>query len=126
MNVQNDRIQVACEALSLSAVSEQYSLLAEQAATKDSTYTDFLEQCLMVEQAERRRRSQTVLTKLAGFPIIKTLDSYDFKFAAGAPKKVVQTLESLAFVERRENVIFLGSSGVGKTHLAIALGYLAT
>jgi len=42
------------------------------------------------------------------------------------PKKTVQSLESLAFVERHENVIFLGPSGVGKTHLAIALGYLAT
>ena len=57
---------------------------------------------------------------------IKLIDDYDFKFAAGAPKKTVQTLQSMAFVERRENVIFLGPSGVGKTHLAIGLGYLAT
>lgn len=126
MNVQDDRIQSACEALTLSAVAEQYPALAEQAANKDASYVDFLEQCLLAEQEERKRRSQTVLTKLAGFPVIKTLDSYDFKFAAGAPKKTVQSLESLAFVERHENVIFLGPSGVGKTHLAIALGYLAT
>jgi DNA replication protein DnaC len=67
-----------------------------------------------------------MLTKFAGFPAIKVFDDYDFKFAAGAPKKTVQTLQSMAFVERKENVIFLGPSGVGKTHLAIALGYLAT
>jgi DNA replication protein DnaC len=67
-----------------------------------------------------------MLTKFAGFPAIKLIDDYDFKFAAGAPKKTVQTLQSMAFVERKENVIFLGPSGVGKTHLAIALGYLAT
>ena len=126
MNVQDDRIRTVCEALTLTAIGENYPILAEEAAKKETSYVDFLEQCLNAEQDERRRRSQSVLTKLAGFPIIKTLDDYDFKFAAGAPKKSVQTLQSLAFVERNENVIFLGPSGVGKTHLAIALGYLAT
>ena len=67
-----------------------------------------------------------MLAKFAGFPAIKLIDDYDFKFAAGAPKKTLQTLQSMAFVERKENVIFLGPSGVGKTHLAIGLGYLAT
>src|SRR6202049_5368939 len=51
---------------------------------------------------------------------------YDFVFAPGAPRKQIMELASLAFVERAENVVFLGPSGVGKTHLAIALGYLAT
>src|SRR5216684_4040163 len=59
-------------------------------------------------------------------PRIKTLDRYDFTFATGAPRKQIMELASLAFVERAENVVFLGPSGVGKTHLAIALGYLAT
>src|SRR5712691_5277823 len=59
-------------------------------------------------------------------PRIKTLDRYDFTFATGAPRKQIMELASLAFVERAENVVFLGPSGVGKTHLAIALGYLGT
>ena len=96
MNVQNDRVQSVCEALALPAISEQYSVLAEEAAKSDVSYIDFLEQCLMAEQSDRRRRSQAVLTRLAGFPVIKTLSDYDFKFAAGAPKKIVQTLESLS------------------------------
>ena len=57
---------------------------------------------------------------------VKTLDQYDFDFAVGAPKKQIMELAGLAFIERAENVVFLGPSGVGKTHLAIALGYLAT
>jgi DNA replication protein DnaC len=126
MNVQNERIQSACSALTLSAIAQQYSELAQAAVDTDASYTDFLENCLKAEQAERRSRSQSMLTKLAGFPAIKLIDDYDFKFAAGAPKKTVQTLQSMAFVQRKENVIFLGPSGVGKTHLAIALGYLAT
>lgn len=63
---------------------------------------------------------------IACFPAVKTVDQYDFNFATGAPRKQIMELASLAFVERAENVVFLGPSGVGKTHLAIALGYLAT
>jgi DNA replication protein DnaC len=126
MNIQDERIQYACDALALGAIAEHYPALAQQAADNDASYSDFLERCLKAEQDERRSRSQAMLTKFAGFPAIKVFDDYDFKFAAGAPKKTVQTLQSMAFVERKENVIFLGPSGVGKTHLAIALGYLAT
>ena len=126
MNIQDERIRTACDTLALGAVAEHYPGLAQQAAEEVASYVDFLERCLKAEQDERRSRSQAMLTKFAGFPAIKLLDDYDFKFAAGAPKKTVQTLQSMAFVERKENVIFLGPSGVGKTHLAIALGYLAT
>ena len=66
-----------------------------------------------------------MITKMAGFPKIKTLDEFDFKFASQVSEKQLKELSSLAFVERQENVIFLGPSGVGKSHLAIALGYLA-
>jgi DNA replication protein DnaC len=126
MNIQDERIRHACEALTLGAVADHYPQLAQQAADDEASFVDFLEHCLKAEQDERRRRSQTMLTKFAGFPAIKRLDDYDFKFAAGAPEKSVQTLRSMAFIERKENVIFLGPSGVGKTHLAIGLGYLAT
>lgn len=126
MNLQDERIQVACDSLALGAIAEHYPALAQEAADSDASYAEFLERCLKAEQDERRSRSQAMLTKFAGFPAIKLIDDYDFKFAAGAPKKTVQTLKSMAFVERKENVIFLGPSGVGKTHLAIALGYLAT
>jgi DNA replication protein DnaC len=67
-----------------------------------------------------------VFVRVARFPAIKTLDQYDFGFATGAPRKQIMELATLAFVERAENVVFLGPSRVGKTYLAIALGYLAT
>lgn len=126
MNVQDERIQSACDQLTLRAVADQYAQLAQEAVRADRSYSDFLEQCLKAEQDARRLRSQTMLVRIACFPAIKLLEDYDFTFAQGAPKKAIQNLASLAFIERKENIILLGPSGVGKTHLAIALGYLAT
>ena len=62
-----------------------------------------------------------MLARVAGFPAVKTLDQYDFEFAAGAPRQQIMQLASLAFVERSENVILLGPSGVGKTHVSTAV-----
>ena len=126
MNIQDERIQSACERLTLKAVADQYAVLAQEAVQDDQSFSDYLEQCLKAELDARRLRSQAMLVRIAGFPAIKLLDDFDFRFAKGAPKKAIQELASLAFVERKENIILLGPSGVGKTHLAIALGYLAT
>ena len=91
-----------------------------------SSFSDFLEDTLKGERETRRARAREMFARTAGFPAIKTLDGDDFGFATGAPRQQITELASLAFVERAENVVMLGPSGVGKTHLAIALGYMAT
>ena len=126
MNIQDERIQSACEQLSLKAIADQYAVLAQEAVQGDHSFSDYLEHCLKAELEARKLRSQAMLVRIAGFPAIKLLDDFDFRFAKGAPRKTIQNLASLAFIERKENIILLGPSGVGKTHLAIALGYLAT
>lgn len=62
---------------------------------------------------------------MAGFPAVKTLQDYDFAFAAAAPRRQIEQLAALSFITRKESIVFLGPSGVGKTHLAIALGHKA-
>ena len=124
--LQHQRIQTLCEQLKCQAIGDVYANLAETCAEQESSYIDYLEAVLKAEQEQRQARSRQTLAKLAGFPAIKTLEGFDFQFATGAPRERIEALASLAFLERRENVIFLGPSGTGKTHLAIALGYLAT
>lgn len=121
-----DRIDDLCQRLALGTMATHVGHVAEEAVRKEWSYREFFEQLLQAEYRERQERSRTLLTKTAGFPVIKTLDQYDFAFATGTPKALLNELASLAFIERAENVVLLGPSGVGKTHLAIALGYKAT
>jgi DNA replication protein DnaC len=125
-DLQHARIAALCAELRLTAMADLYGPAAQAAASRDASYSDFLVEVLRAERDARRQRARDLFARTAGFPTIKTLDSYDFSFASGAPRQQIQELASLAFVERTENVVFLGPSGVGKTHLAIALGYLAT
>ena len=66
-----------------------------------------------------------MMTRLVGFPAIKTLDDFSYDFAKGVKKSQIEELAVLGFVERNENVVLIGPCGVDKTHLAIALGYRA-
>ncbi len=125
MDLQHDRIREACQALKLDSLIDAYPQLAAKAVSNQLTFPDFLESLLKSELSARQARSRSVLTKLAGFPIIKTLEEFDYTVAHGVTKKTIQELSGLSFVERAENVVLLGPSGIGKTHLAISLGYLA-
>jgi DNA replication protein DnaC len=124
--IEFDRIEELCQRLGLGTMATHLAHVAQDAARNELSFQDFFERLLQAEYRERQERSRTLLTRTAGFPAIKTLEQYDFGFATGAPKQLLTELSTLAFVERAENVVFLGPSGVGKTHLAVALGYKAT
>jgi len=125
MNLQHERIQLLCEQLRLPAVAQGYAAAAQQAADQQQAYSEFLEGLLQGEMAHRHVRRQCVLTRLAGFPAHKTLEAFDFGLAGGLKRAQIEELAGLAFLERAENVVLIGPSGVGKTHLAIALGVKA-
>jgi DNA replication protein DnaC len=125
MNLQHERIAAMCTKLKLERIAAEWPPLAQQAAHDEASFAEFLERLLTMENDARVERQRQTLLKLATLPAVKTLEQYDFGFASGAPRLQIQELAALSFIERTENVVLLGSSGVGKTHIATALAYRA-
>ena len=121
MNLQMDRIAAMCSALKLYRIASDWSPIAQEVARQELSFGDFLERLLGAEADARGERQRHTLLKLATLPTIKTLEQFDFAFASGAPRAQIQELAGLAFIERAENVVLLGPSGVGKSHVASAL-----
>jgi len=96
--------------------------VAEEAARANLPYLDFLDRLLEEEAAARYQRTVAFKTTMARFPFIKTLDQFNFSFQPSIDERQIKELASLRFIASGENVIFLGPPGVGKTHLAVALG----
>jgi DNA replication protein DnaC len=119
------RVQAQLGRLKLPRMAECLDSLAEQAAKHDWTYLDFLDHLLEAEVSARSERDIAMKTKLAHFPFLKTLDQFDFAFQPAISERQVQELATLRFIANGENILLLGPPGVGKTHLAIALGVAA-
>ena len=107
MNLQHDRIRQACAILKLNTLASEWSAVADRCAGKDGSLADFLDCLLEMELSERRDRTRETLHKFAGFPRRKLLEDYGFKFASGAPRKLLTKLGGLAFVERGEHVALI-------------------
>jgi len=92
-------------------------------AAKDSKSTvEILDYLVSQEVQSKEARSLDLRMRLAGFPVEKRLEDFDFKFQPSIDKTSVKDIASLKFIHNAENVVFLGPPGVGKTHLAIGLG----
>jgi DNA replication protein DnaC len=97
----------------------------EMAAHRQRTYAEFLADLLGVEVAARRERYLRTRTRLAHLPFLRTLEQFDFSFQPSIDERQIRELATLTFVAEATNVLFLGPPGVGKTHLAVALGLRA-
>ena len=94
----------------------EYEALVQTVTDAESSYIDYLEQCLKAEQQSRQQRTRSVLLNMAGFPAVKQLYAYDIKFAVGAPKKQIEALASLSFIRRNENIVLLGCGENPRSH----------
>jgi DNA replication protein DnaC len=120
-----DQLQETLNGLGLAAVEARLEGLLEQAAKKEPSYGDFLLEVLTTESDARRQRYLKTRLQLAHLPYIKTFDQFDFSFQPSIDERQVRELRTLRFVHEASNVILLGPPGVGKTHLAVALGEAA-
>lgn len=111
--------------LRLYRTAENLDALLEEAAKEELTYADFLTRLTEREQSARKDKNVKMRTSLARFPYVKTLESFDFKFQPSLDQKRIKDLSDCRFIDNGENAVLLGPPGVGKTHLAIALGVAA-
>lgn len=122
---QLDRLHSYCQRLRLHQVAQDLPTLLEQAAKQDRSYSDFLDDLLSREIQAKGTKHLAMRLAMARLPFQKTLEQFDFKFQPSIDVKVLRELATGRYLEHGENVLLLGPPGVGKTHLAVALGMKA-
>jgi DNA replication protein DnaC len=108
--------------MKLTTVLRQYPVLARQARENGWEYEDFL---LSLTEAEMQARADNRLKRRirdARFPLVKTMESFDYSAAPDLDRRLVRELMAGAYIRERKNIIFVGKTGTGKSHLATALG----
>jgi len=125
MSENNRRLDDHLKYLKLPFIREHYQELAVQAAEKQIPHIDYLEKLADGEAAFRRDRSIERRIRQARFPVIKTLDQFNWSWPKKLNRLQVKNLFRLQFISDKANVIFLGGVGLGKSHLSTALGYQA-
>ena len=109
------------EKLNLTKIREYYPNYVEN-VNKDISLTDMLYELTEKEIEYRDDRASQIQISVSAFPYKKEIEDFDFTYQPSVNKNEMLELNTLGFLERNENVLFLGPSGVGKTHLAISLG----
>ena len=113
------------KALRLPTFLREYDKLARQCAAEGVDHSRYLLRLAELEMIDRERRTVERRIKEARFPAVKSLDSFDFTAIPSLNKTLVLELARSEYVARRENVIAVGNSGTGKTHIALGLGLAA-
>jgi len=111
--------------LKLRYLSEHYETIAKEAAALQWSHVEFLARLIEGEVHRREDLATQRRVSLARFPVLKTLDQFDWSWPKKINRPQIQNLFRLSFIEEKANVIFLANVGLGKTHLSIALGHAA-
>ncbi len=120
-----ERIRDNLELLKLKNTQEILDNYLERAVKDKLNIVDVLDHLLCEEAKSKKDRAYEKAIQMSGFPIKKGLDTFDFSFQPSLDKRQIEELATMRFMETAENIVFLGPPGVGKTHLATALGMIA-
>lgn len=120
-----DALRSQLVSLKLSHLLERFEPLAQQAGAEQWSHVDYLAQLIEGEAHAREDRSIQRRVGLARFPVVKTLDLFEWSWPTKINRPQIQNLFRLRFIEDKGNVIFIANVGLGKSHLAIALAHTA-
>jgi DNA replication protein DnaC len=109
--------------LKLPTILREYGSVATSCAKENCDYVTYLWRLVEREALDREKRASERRVKNARFPVIKTLDTFDFEAQPSLKEKLFLELMVGEYIERHENILIVGNSGTGKTHLASALGF---
>jgi DNA replication protein DnaC len=118
-------VAAQCRSLKLPTVAREASRLAEEAERQGMSHLEYLHQLLAAEMEERAQRRAARRTHEGGFPLVKTIEGFDFSRCPHLPEARVRMLADGGYIKRAEAVLFIGDPGTGKTHLATGLGVAA-
>jgi len=119
----DDELRAHLLYLKLSYFREYHQPLAKEAAEKNRGHLDFLSRLVEGECLRRKDHVTQRRIQAAHFPVIKTLEQFNWSWPSKINRAQVQNLFRLSFVKEKANVVFMGGVGLGKTHLATALAY---
>ena len=125
MSLNNNQMDEKLKKLFLFHMARQLPELEKHSIQENLNHREFLNLAMDHELACRHQNTVARLVRKAGFPNIKTIDAFDWTHPTSIPKALILNACNLDFVQRKEHIIFLGKSGIGKTHLAKSLGYIA-
>jgi DNA replication protein DnaC len=125
MAVNKMLLEAYLKKLKMPQVAKVYESMAREAADNNLDYEEYLLGVLEQEIHQRENNRIQRGIRQAAFPVIKTLENFDFKVIPSLNKPKVLKLMQGDYIRKKENIILVGNSGVGKTHIAIALGYEA-
>ena len=113
------------EELKLDKIREYYPNYVDEATKENKTLTEALLDLTKKEIEYRNERASQIQITVSAFPYRKELSDFDFDYQPSINKKEIMELNNLGFLERHDNILFVGPSGVGKTHLATSIGITA-
>jgi DNA replication protein DnaC len=125
MSAQTTLLHQQLDSLKLPLIKDQYNELAQAAAQQSWGHVEYLARLMDAQYQQRLQRTIQHRIKSARFPVLKTLEQFQWDWPKKINRLQVQNLFRLEFLEQKTNAIFLGNVGLGKSHLAVALGYAA-